>query len=130
MGNIFSNRKQYYDNPKFVVCNAAELRRRFCKHNDNARIISIMKIYPIATNYYYNPYTRIAEISVFENFHRPRFPLWFHIATLRFCLGCKIVLTKELYSKIIELDKLDPIPLSEDDKIKIREWTADYNFFI
>lgn len=132
MGNHFSNVKEFTNDPSLVVCDAKKLQKRLLKHSNNAKIIKIVERTPYASNYMYDPITRIAEQeSFFENFYSCRNSLYFQIGTLRFCPGCKIVLTKQHYAEILELEKSkEVVPLSKDDEIKILRWTCGYNFFV
>jgi hypothetical protein len=128
MGNTFSdtfsNRSVYISNPNYVILEAFDLQRYFFKHKNNARIIPMLKEYPVATNYCFDIFTRDArQTDYFNSFDRSPNALWVHIGTLRFNFGCQIVLTKAMHSKILEFNKLDPIPLSKDDQLQISDWT-------
>ena len=131
MGNQFSNTKEYMNDPSLIICDAKKLQNRILKHSNNALIIPILEVIPVAANYRYDTVSQIAhQDDFFENFYSCQYPLWFHMGSLRFYPGCKIVLTKEHYSKILKLNKLDPVPLGKDDQIKILGWTSGHNFFI
>ncbi len=123
MGNLISNKKEYENDPSYVVCDAIKLQSRLIKHCHNSKIIDILEETQVASNYVYDISNNVAETNSFSNYNSSHRPLYFSIGFLRFCPGCKIVLTKQLYDDIVKMEKSKIIvPLSKDDQIKILRW--------
>lgn len=132
MGNLLSNKNEYIYDSSLVVCNAIQLQRRLLKHKNNSKIIPILEQVPYACNYMFYPDLLCTESSLFDNYHSCRYPLHFQLGQLQFDSGSKIILTKEHYAEILELEKIPriEIPLSKDDQIKILSWSMGHNKFV
>ena len=131
MGNLLSNKREIEKNENYHVCDASRLQTRLLKHRDNSKIIDILEHLPVACNYKYDLSNHIAETDCFSDYYEPRNSLYFQLGVLRFTPGCKIVLSKELYEKIIELEKSKiVIPFSNEDTRRVLGWVRDGNFFL
>ena len=130
MGNLLSNKKLYENNTEYIICDAERLQKRLHKHRNNSKIIDIFEKTPIACNYKYDISNNVAETDCFSNYYECQRPLYFQLGSLIFCPGCKIVLEKELYKKIIELEKSHTfVPFSNEDYKKVIKWRCYNNFF-
>ena len=131
MGSWFSsNEKEFHTNPKLVVKNTVKLQRLLLRHRNNAAIMPILEQVPYACNFSFDPISRECETTFLNNFYGCAYPLYFHIATLRFDDDCEIALTKRHYHQIVAMTRAKTITsLSKDDQIRMLEWTVGYNWF-
>src|SRR5690349_20515414 len=92
-----------------VIKDAITLKQFFNKYYDTPEKKELLKYIPIAVNYTYDPYKRIAWAETLFGFGKPSFnkalyPLSFQI-TLRFSYDCKIKISKEYNEKLIDFSK-------------------------
>ena len=131
MGNLLSNKSEYENNENYHVCDATRLQSRLLKHRNNSKIIEILEHLPVACNYMFDPTNFVTETDIFAVYNHAKRPLYFHLGVLRFCPGCKIVLSKELYEKIIELENSKSlVQFNDKDTLRVLGWVHQSNFFL